>query len=233
MVNNKHFKLQKKSLATQLAELLEKSIEEGKWKKGEKIPSESELSEIYGVSRNTLREAIHYLVVTGLLDVRPGDGTYVKNVTAFDATMHKRLQEEEVSNIIDARLVIEPAVCAMAAERRTDSEMKILEEKHQKLIKSYEESSPEYIQIDTDLHMCIADMCHNLLMKDLYRNVINYYPVFVKDSFLSFIQSENLDLYLHKELVECIKNKDSEGAKKITEYMIKKEASDLNIDFSK
>lgn len=222
-------KLIKKTLATQLAELLEEAIKDSEWKVGEKIPSEPELAEAYGVSRNTLREAIHYLVISGVIDVRPGDGTYVKHRTAFDATMKRRLATEDVTNIIEVRRLIEPDICAMAARRRTDSEIKELEEKHRALIVSYEEQKPDYIDIDIAFHMQIAEMCHNPLLRDLYRAVINYYPLFLKDSFLSFLENENLDIYLHKELVLFIKSGDAEGAKKLTEKMIENEASDLDM----
>lgn len=222
-------KLTKKTLATQLAELLEETIKNGGWKVGEKIPSEPELAELYGVSRNTLREAIHYLVISEVIDVRPGDGSYIKNRTTFEATMNKRLATEDVSNIIEVRRLIEPDICAMAATRRTEDELKELEKKHKTLIESYEEQKSDYIEADIALHMQIAEMCHNPLLCDLYRAVINYYPLFLKDNFLSFLENEHLDTYLHKELVMCIKNGDAETAKTLTEKMIQSEAADLDM----
>ncbi len=229
MDKTKPEKLTKKTLATQLAELLEKTIKNGTWSVGEKIPSEPELAEQYGVSRNTLREAIHYLVITGVLDVKQGDGTYVKNRSAFDATMNKRLAAEDVANIIEVRRLIEPDICAMAATRRSDAELKELEEKHKHLVASCEQQKPDYIDLDIDFHMHIAQMCHNPLLRDLYRAVISYYPLFLKDSFLSFLENDHLEIYLHKDLVAFIKAGDAEGARKLTEKMIESEAADLNM----
>ena len=83
----------RKTLSTQLAEMLETAIQEEEWKVGEKMPSEPELAEMYGVSRNTVREAVHYLAISGLIEVRQGDGTYVRNKTALDATLAKRLEK--------------------------------------------------------------------------------------------------------------------------------------------
>ena len=229
MNREKPEKLTKKTLATQLAELLEETIKNGTWNVGEKIPSEPELAERYGVSRNTLREAIHYLVIAGVLDVKQGDGTYVKNRSAFDATMNKRLAAEDVTNIIEVRRLIEPDICAMAATRRSEDEMAELEKKHGILIASYEDQKPDYIDADIDFHMYIAEMCHNPLLRDLYRAVIQYYPLFLKDSFLSFLENEHLEIYLHKELMAFIKAGDAENAKKLTEKMIESEAADLNM----
>lgn len=229
MNQKKPEKLTKKTLATQLAELLEESIQNGSWAVGDRIPSEPELAERYGVSRNTLREAIHYLVIAGVLDVRQGDGTYVKNRTAFDATMQKRFAAADAANIIEVRRLIEPELCAMAARRRTPGEMKSLEQKHRRLLESYENQRPDYIETDIEFHMQIARMCHNPLLRDLYRAVISYYPLFVKDSFLSFLENEHLEVYLHKDLLRLIREGDADGARELTARMIESEAEDLDM----
>lgn len=222
-------KLTKKSLATQLAELLEKAIADGVWHVGDRIPSEGELAESYGVSRNTLREAVHYLVIAGVLDVRPGDGTYVTSRTAFDATMQRRIAAADLANIIEVRRIIEPELCAMAASRRTDEEMACLEEKHKRLIDSYNGQKTDYIDTDIDFHLYIAQLSHNPLLYDLYKAVISQYPLFVKDGFLSFVASENKDIYLHMDLVKYIKEKDAAAVKKLTKKMIESEAEDLDL----
>lgn len=56
---------------------IKKDIESGRWKIGEKIPSERELSKIFGVSRMTLRQAIQTLVDEGILERKVGAGTFV------------------------------------------------------------------------------------------------------------------------------------------------------------
>lgn len=72
-------------------------------------------------------------------------------------------------------------------------------------------------------------MCHNPLLRDLYRAVINYYPQFLKDSFLSFLDTEHVDIYLHKELVTCIREQNAQEARNLTAKMIESEAADLHI----
>ncbi|MCI1287577.1 MAG: GntR family transcriptional regulator [[Lactobacillus] timonensis] len=77
---------------------LRKSIEDGKWGVGEKIPAERELASEFGVSRMTLRQAIQTLVDEGVLERRVGAGTFVANrkvqekmagVTSFTELMQK------------------------------------------------------------------------------------------------------------------------------------------------
>jgi GntR family transcriptional regulator len=61
----------------QLQELLRQQITQGRWKLGQRLPSEKELCERYGVSRTTVRQAIGNLVTDGLLHHVKGKGTFV------------------------------------------------------------------------------------------------------------------------------------------------------------
>ena len=65
-------------LSRQVSDKLEQMIEKGEYHVGEKIHTEIELMDIFQVSRNTIREAIQSLTSAGVLEVRQGDGTYVR-----------------------------------------------------------------------------------------------------------------------------------------------------------
>lgn len=71
-----------KTLYDQLADQIRYDIYEGKFKQGEKIPSEFELSDMYGVSRSTVRKAISILVQENLLEKAHGKGTFVSSAKA-------------------------------------------------------------------------------------------------------------------------------------------------------
>ena len=211
-------KIFKKTLSAQMAEYLEESINNGDWQIGEKMPS---------VSRNTLREALHYLAISGLVEVRPGDGTYVKNRSALDATMQKRLEKEDLKNIFEVRGMIEPELCAMAAVRRTAEEIDELAKLHTRLIESYQNRQTDYLECDANFHTQVSKMCHNPLLSDLYNSIMLWYPLMMKEGFLSFVENDEADIYLHKELFNYIEAGDSEGARKITRRMIENERTDL------
>ncbi len=61
----------------QIAESLREQIESGELRRGEQIPTELELREIYDASRNTVRDAVKWLITRDLLETRPGQGTFV------------------------------------------------------------------------------------------------------------------------------------------------------------
>ena len=71
----------KRSLVDQALEQLRWRITEGKWAIGERLPTEPELSAELGISRNTVREAMRVLAFCGLIDIRQGDGSYLRSMT--------------------------------------------------------------------------------------------------------------------------------------------------------
>ena len=83
----------------QIEENLKKTIEEGKWKTGDPLPTEKDLQEIYRVSRTTIRQALDLLVRKGMLVRIPGKGTfvsknrivhYIGTITSFTEEMQSR-----------------------------------------------------------------------------------------------------------------------------------------------
>jgi len=85
----------------QIAEELQGKIESGELARGSQLPTEIELREEYGASRNTVRDAIKWLTTRGLVETRPGQGTYVTEkidpfVTTLSGPVDSGGGEEEV-----------------------------------------------------------------------------------------------------------------------------------------
>ena len=64
-------------LSTQIENQLKDQILTGKWKPGERLPSENELAEIFQVSRVSIRQALQALSAQGLIETRIGDGSFI------------------------------------------------------------------------------------------------------------------------------------------------------------
>mgnify|MGYP001600530191 FL=1 len=71
----------KRSLVDQALEQLRQRITRGVWAIGERLPTEPELSAELGISRNTVREAMRVLAFCGLIEIRQGDGSYLRSMT--------------------------------------------------------------------------------------------------------------------------------------------------------
>ncbi|MDO4175661.1 MAG: GntR family transcriptional regulator [Eubacteriales bacterium] len=214
-----------RTLSEQMAKILEDEIYHGVWQVGQKIPSESELIKMYGVSRNTLRETIHYLALTGVLEVRPGDGTYVRSRTVFDALLIKRLEHEDITMIMEIRELIEPKVMSLAAELRTEDELEHLLKLEHELEASFAQQSAEYIDKDIALHLYLAEICHNPFLSEIYHAVMKVYTPFLKQAYFSFL--DNGVSSDHKQQCELIREQKADEVRKLSEEILMNEKKAL------
>lgn len=119
--------MEKKSLSQQTARRLYTMLAvEHRFVPGDKLPSEIDLSRELGVSRTTLREALHVLVSQGLLEVRRGKGTYVTDragqVNDYGFSDLDQVRGE-LRDLFELRVIFEPSAARLACQRATAEEM--------------------------------------------------------------------------------------------------------------
>lgn len=112
----------KRSLVDIALEQIRQRIDDGTWPLGQRLPPEPELAEIIGISRNTVREAVRVLTFSGVLEVRQGDGTYVRACADPLSTM-QALARSSVEQALEARGMIEIEASRLAALRRTEADL--------------------------------------------------------------------------------------------------------------
>lgn len=174
-----NYKIKKQSAADLVCDKMKELILQKEWKTGDKIPSELELAESFGVNRLTVRIALQRLHTLGLLDIRVGDGTYVRS---FDLGGHLEalsdfyVNGKTVQDVVEFRLVMELPCVRMAVQRRTDEEVDHFEELCRRfqaeLVQHYACEDPDEAQryflatVDTsvELHMALCRMAHNDLI---------------------------------------------------------------------
>lgn len=111
-------------------------VQEGKLKSGDRLPPERDLAERFKVSRTSVREAFRALESMGLIEIRPGEGTFVREISVESLIEPLALviltQREAVGELFEARRLLEPAIAGLAASRATPDEIhemeRILEE---------------------------------------------------------------------------------------------------------
>src|SRR2546425_5975469 len=106
-------------------------IAEGRLKSGDQLPPERDLAEKFVVSRTSVREALRALESLGLIEIRPGEGTFVRGVP-LDAlvgplALVMTSQREAIGELFEARRVLEPAIAALAAGRAAPEEIHEME----------------------------------------------------------------------------------------------------------
>ena len=199
------------SLSKQVADRLESMIINGEYKVGEKINSESELMAMFNVSRNTLREAIHSLTSAGVLEVKQGDGTYVRSNNRFNANMKREYEKVEFKDIQETRNALEITIANLAAKRHTEEDIKKIENALNRR-KELKETIKENTRADMEFHLAIAEACHNKILIDLYLSIFDYLENLITEiQEETTLEADKID-ELHDKLFEAIKNRDREAA---------------------
>jgi DNA-binding FadR family transcriptional regulator len=156
-------------LWTRVADQLRREILAGSVSAGERLSSEKALTDRFGVSRNVVREALKALEGVGLLEIRrgAGGGAFVRGASprglneALYSLLH--LQGIQVSNVHEARVLLEPPVAAMVAERATPMDLAQLErsiERAESALQAGQRMTPAL-----DLHVVLARMTGNPVLE--------------------------------------------------------------------
>ncbi len=165
--------IQKSSAAAKVFETLYEMIATGQFQRGQKLPSQDELAKQFGISRNTLREAINKLSAMGLLSSHQGVGTVVESphpagyLSALSGQF--LLDPLSVREFIEARICIERTSVRLAVARAGDNDIlrlrRILGNQKLALAKADFE---EFTRHDAAFHMDLAQISGNrVLMKFL------------------------------------------------------------------
>ena len=206
--------IQKRSLAEELAEQLQQQIAEGKYKVGEKLPTEPELMKIFGVGRSSVREAVRILGNMGLLSVRQGAGTFVENQTPVNEPMGRQMQRADRQDLDEMRRILEISIAEKAAQRRTLSDIERIN-KHlsDRKLTAGAGSLTRCIEADINFHVAIADATHNEILSGIYKSatafLLNEFNRIYSDT-SCFIASQ----LLHERLAKYIASGDTKKALK-------------------
>ena len=152
-----------RKLPEQIADKLREMIIQEEMKTGSKLPAEAELMEKFSVSRSTVREAVKILQTEHIVDIRQGQGTFLCAMPglAEDPLGLRFADQAELSaQLLETRLLIEPNVAALAAQRRTEAhlaEMKVLLDKMDNAYLHGENYTP----YDAEFHSVIAKCSGN------------------------------------------------------------------------
>jgi GntR family transcriptional repressor for pyruvate dehydrogenase complex len=159
------------TLGEQVAAQLSDQIAEGRWKPGEKLPSEAELCYAMNIGRSTLREALKSLAFVGMVQMRPGEGTYVIEASRLliDRIMARGLlkTDKELQDVGEARLLIEGETAALAAERADAKDFEQLDRLMDDMEQSLHGVGREFVDLDVEFHLAIASCAKNQMLYEL------------------------------------------------------------------
>jgi GntR family transcriptional repressor for pyruvate dehydrogenase complex len=200
----------------QVSRQLRKSIFGGAYQPGQRLPNERELAETFGTSRIIVREAIWDLKKSGLVEVKRGahGGAFVQEMRHEAVTSVMRdvanLGKVRPAHIIEVRLLIEPAVAALAAERATEED---LLEMSQYLKTIPKKQTDEYVHWQIGFHRLVAKASQN----PLFAMQVNIFLDFSEDMVLNLRRKDRLyhDTIAHPAILAKIVQRDADGARRL------------------
>jgi DNA-binding FadR family transcriptional regulator len=217
--------LQRHNLADAVVGKLQQRLSLGEYQPGEKLPSEPELMEQFGVGRSTIREAIRILANTGLLSVRQGSGTFVESQTGITEPLSQRLKRANAADLKEVRQLLEVKMAERAAMHRTKKDI----EKMQTLLKKRDEMGnagdlDEVIRVDILFHIALAESAGNDILADLFKTIADHMCKRfreVNDNTEEFVITQ----HLHESVLKSVIDRDPKKARYWTEKIISQSKS--------
>lgn len=188
-------------------------IRSGAWKTGEKIPSEPELTQRFGVSRVTVREAVQKLVSLSLVESRQGEGTFVcdaKSATFLSAFIpFAMLGGSDIEHILEYRKIMEGGCAELAAQHADAEDIRAMEENLAAMCRHVTDLENNILR-DMEFHVLVAKATKNPV-------VLKAYEIF-KDAWLRSLQDivktmgSEMAVHYHGEILEAIRRHDPQAA---------------------
>jgi GntR family transcriptional repressor for pyruvate dehydrogenase complex len=216
--------IKKRRLSEYAIDQLRKFIVNNNLEEGSKLPSERELVDKLQISKGSIREALRILEITGLVDVRPGKGIFVRHLTGdliVPLSSWVTRNKEEIYKHFEARLILEPEVAALAARRITKEYINRIEQ-NILLQKSYPETEVvSIISADIEFHRLVAEAAKNetisMLMNSLAKISFHGWKAALR------VEGRNESaVQEHTQLLNFLAKRDEDGARTaMREHMLR------------
>jgi GntR family transcriptional repressor for pyruvate dehydrogenase complex len=205
--------VQTSRLPDALSSMLERVLRQGLVPAGARLPSERELAAQLGVSRASVREAIHELLLKGLVERRPGRGTVVVNADGGglgDSLLGVMAPgSRDLLSILDFREAIEPPITSRAALRATPADLRSLSAAVAEMEKAG--SRADYAALDRGFHHLVARATHNPLLGRIVEITAEWMASIRQDA-LQSPQRRTASLSGHRAILDAIVSHDAAAA---------------------
>ncbi len=199
--------VRKKKAHEDIVKQIRSLVEKKRLKQGEKLPPERDLSEIFKVSRATVREAIFSLETMNLVRRRQGDGTYITAARGEDLVQPMALsllhEKDDLIDIFSLRKLIEPEVAHLASENAQSEDIqnleKILREQGREVNRKR-----SALRIDAEFHHALAQTARNRIFERLLMAVMDLLAK-TREQYLQTEERSRSSLEGHREILAAIR----------------------------
>ncbi len=193
------------NIAEEIAEQLTIMILQGELNPGDRLPSEQELMEQLSVGRSSVREAIRSLSVMGLVDVRHGNGVFVRSDSRFFAkamAQHPLMSSKTRQHLIEVREIIETGIAPLAAMRATAQDIASLRHTLEEMRVSLDDPK-KFLELDLTFHVTLADITNNAILYEMILSIRELMRKFIQDN-LNMPGSTVAALREHEQIFHAI-----------------------------
>ena len=221
--------VQTERLYQQIVDQIELRIVSGELKVGDQLPSERELAEQFAVSRIAVREAVKALREKGLVEIRPGRGTFITNGTqgVIRHSLGLLMKLESVSgspNLVEVREIMEPEIASLAATRITKDQTIVMTEAV-RLMDSYLDNVDAFVEADLGFHLSLAQATQNPIIPIIMNSIIDLLREQRKR--IALVKGGlSRGQYHHKKIMDAILHQDSKAARLAMQHHLKQVRKD-------
>lgn len=208
----------------EVADYLKEQILSGTYQTGDRLPSIRELSEQLGVGQSTIREAIGSLKTIGLVSIRHGEGTFVtafnrKDIlNMFDA--FRPINNEDISYLLELRKIIETGAVRLAAERRSEQDLQIMQTALTEMEQALREGKVAH-DADWRFHYTIANASQNPFLESVMRSMSETMEKIIKaglDKLHTTKENPKRFYEQHLDIYDAISNQNTKRAEEAMIY---------------
>lgn len=208
--------LERQNIADEVFRQMFDLLMKGQWDEGEKLPSENELKDMFGVSRNTIRAALNRLNLLGIVETRRGEGNYVKKIGVGlymnSLIPYIFLNENDIFTIMEFRKGIEIQSALLASQRATDEDIEEIREALT-MCQMNSEDLDNYMTRDMTFHLAIAKASKNDLIFQAMSIIKNYCYAELQNFVTPSIRDKSCEY--HQKIFESIQRHEPEEANKL------------------
>ncbi len=217
--------IQRVNAVEQVFEQMRSLLIDQTWSAGDKLPSENELSETFGVSRMTIRQAMQKLKALGLIETRTGSGSYVREVSPEDALQDliplMYIGSPSQEHVFQFREMIDSESVRIATplldKKALDRLEKILAQMNRA---AASDDARTFSDLDLQFHTRIVELSGNPLMVKAYDILLHI----LEESMHSVIEKMKYDpaLDYHRRILDAMRAKDADLAESLMREHIRK-----------
>ena len=193
---------------------IETLLDKGELRPGDQLPPERALAEQFQVSRASVREALRSLELLGVVETRAGGGTFVRRTAPEDLARplsNLIVRGHTLTDVIEVRGLIEPAIAASAAQRIRPDELAelraILKQQADRVV-----AGQPYAEEDTRFHELIGQAARNELLVTML-GVIWDVLRSSREQWLQTNQRAHASIDAHQRILDALETRDADAAR--------------------